>query len=126
MKSFKEFVAESNSITECVQLFEREIYKRIPGSQNSYRIDTGNTNTNTIKHSHVFAKQNGGGKELYSVSVNGKGHDGSSGVSIAATHADFFRSIGFNIASNNILESLDIKLLEPGAYTLILVQDVEN
>lgn len=129
MKSFQEFVAESKfieAITECVQLYEYEVYKRIPGTQNSYRIDTGNINTNTIKHSHVFAKQNGRGTELYSVIVNGKGHDGSSGVAIATPQADYFRSIGFNIAPDNILESLDVKQLDANAYTLILIADSEN
>lgn len=126
MKSFKEFLAESKSIAECVQLFEHEVYKRIQGSQNSYRLDTGNTNTKTITHSHVFTKQNGRGAELYSVKIDGKGHDGSSGVTISTTHADFFRSKGFNIPPDNILETLDIKQLDTNAYTLILIEDSES
>ena len=67
MKSFKQFLAESENIDEAisqrVQLFEQETFKHIPGTKNSYRTDSGNTNTKTIKHSHIYAKPNGGGSE---------------------------------------------------------------
>jgi hypothetical protein len=80
MKSFKQYLAETEqkdeAISQRVQLFEHETYKLIPGNRNSYRTDAGNTNTQTIKHSHVYAKAKGGGAELYSVNVDGSGHDG--------------------------------------------------
>lgn len=127
MKSFKQFLAESEKIDEAisqrVQLFEHETYKRIPGTKNSYRTDSGNTNTKTIKHSHVYAKPKGCGSELYSVSIDGSGHDGSSGKAIPSSHADHFRSLGYEINPNNILESLEFGDIDENAFTLVLLEN---
>ncbi len=127
MITFLEFLAESQRVKAAIaaeiQLFEHEAYKRIPGTQNSYRIDPGNTNTNTLKHSHVYAKQKGGGKELYSVNVDGSGHDGSSGQAIPAAHADHFRLLGYAIPDNNILENIELSEVQPIKYSLLLLED---
>ena len=106
MKTFKQFLAENKrerAVTKLTVFFEHEVYKRIPGTTNSCRQDSLNTNTQVQQHSHVYAKLNGGGKELYSVNLSGSGHDGSNGIQISATHADFFRSKGYDIQPNNIL-----------------------
>ena len=100
MKSFKKYradIANEKRILCRVELFEHETYKLIPGTNNSYRTDAGNTNTQTIKHSHVFAKPKGSGSELFSVNIDGSGHDGSSGTEISSSHANYFRSIGYEI-----------------------------
>lgn len=126
MKTFKQYLAESeraDAVTKLVELFEHETYKRIPGTTNSFRQDAANTNTRTQQHSHVYAKLNGGGKELYSVNVSGSGHDGSSGTEIPAPHAEFFRSKGYSIKPDNILESLDLENLQEGEYSLVLLED---
>lgn len=125
MKTFKEFLRESadkdQAFRECVLLYEHEIYKRIPGTQNSFRSDPGNTNTVTLRHSHVYAKPKGRGGQLYALNIDGSGHDGSSGMAIPATHADFFRSKGYAIPDTNILESLDPDSLQEDEFTLVVV-----
>ena len=125
MMSFKVFLAETkkSKARKLLDLFEHQTYKNIPGTKNSYREDPGNTNTMTSKHSHVYARQKGMGSQLYSVNIDGSGHDGSSGIEIPSTHADFFRNRGYNIPGNNILESL--LLTESGAdeYELFIIED---
>lgn len=126
MKRFKEFKAElerNKAIEKLTLMLEHEVYKRIPGTANSYRQDASNTNTQSQRHTHVYAKLNGGGKELYSVNTSGSGHDGSSGTEIPSTHANFFRSKGYDIPLNNILESLSLEQISDGPYRLFLLED---
>ncbi len=123
MKSFKEFVAEEEKVQELINLFEHQIYKNIPGTKNSYREDTGNTNTMTSKHSHVYAKPKGKGTEIYSVNINGSGHDGSSGTEISSSHAEFFRNKGYSIPDNNILENLILSESVTEEYELLIFKD---
>lgn len=126
MKTFKQYLAESKieeAVSKLTDLFEHEVYKQIPGTSNSYRQDSANTNKKVQRHSHVFAKSNGGGSELYSVNISGSGHDGSSGIKISSSHADFFRSKGYDIKPDNILESLDLEQLQKGMYFPVLLED---
>jgi len=126
MKTFKQYLAENQrkeAVTKLTTLFEHEVYKRIPGTANSFRQDPANTNTQVQRHSHVYAKLNGGGQELYSVNLSGSGHDGSSGIPIPDTHAAFFRSKGYDIKPDNILESLNLEQLQEGMYRLVLLED---
>jgi hypothetical protein len=127
MKTFKQFLAESEemdeAISKIIRLFEHETYKPIPGTKNSYRMDSGNTNKHTIKHSHIYANPKGGGAELYSVNYDGSGHDGSSGREIPTSHADYFRSLGYTINKNNILECLELGEIDESIYTLILLEN---
>jgi hypothetical protein len=99
---------ESSVLSMLLPLFESKTYNRVPGTTNSYRQDSANTNSLTDKHSHVYAKLDGRGAELYAVTVAGRGHDGSHGIHIPATHAEFFRSGGYKIPANNIIECLDV------------------
>jgi hypothetical protein len=125
VKSFISFLNDldsSNKVIERVQLFEHHTYKAIPGTKNSYRVDPENTNTKTFLHSHVYAKPNGGGKELYSVNYDGKGHDGSSGMTMSSVHADFFRGKGYQIPEDNVLECLDLSQMPSDQYTLFIVE----
>lgn len=126
MKRFKQYLAEverEKAIETLTLAFEHEVYMRIPGTTNSYRQDAANTNTQTQRHLHVYAKLNGGGKELYSVNLDGSGHDGSSGTPISSANADFFRSKGYNVPLTNTLESLDLEHINDGTYYLILLED---
>jgi hypothetical protein len=124
MKSLKQYLVEVEQTKESekMALFEHETYKRIPGTASSYRQDPSNTNTKTEKHAHVYARLNGTGKELYSVNLSGRGHDGSSGTKIPDTHADFLRSIGFDIKPNNILESINWEKLVPNQSKIIQLE----
>jgi hypothetical protein len=111
MKSFKQFLEDrKNGCDEAfvlgVLLHEAKLYKQIPGTISSFRVDPEQTSIKTVRHSHVYAKPNGKGKQLYSVGVNGRGHDGCSNVQIPSSHADYFRSMGFEIPLNNILECI--------------------
>ena len=124
-KTFRQFLAEARERAariELLSLLEHSTYKRLPGTASSYRSDAPNTNTKTQRHSHVYAKPNGKGKQLYAVNVDGTGHDGSSGTQIPQAHADHFRSIGYEIPLDNILESLDMDSLTD-AFELIFVED---
>ena len=104
---------------------EHHTYKRIPGTNNSYREDKPSANKNTQRHAHVYAKRNGGGKELYSVNLSGTGHDGSSGIVIPNSHADFLRDEGYNIPLTNSLESISIDLSKNDGYVLFLFEEYE-
>jgi len=141
MKTFKQFLAEQvekkeaelsalknaeHIATEKLMLLEHETYKRIPSTKSSYRIDSGNTNTLTDRHAHVFAKPKGGGKQLYSVTIKGFGHDGHSGTQIPSTHADHFRSLGFDIKDTNILECIDLAEITPDKYVFLLPGDADD
>lgn len=126
-KGFKKFLKESDdkdqALRGCVGLFEHVLYKRIPGTSSSYRQDAGNTNTMTARHSHVYGKLNGKGAQLYAVNRDGSGHDGSSGLTIPATHADHFRSLGYAIPDTNILEWVDFDAIDAGHYSLLIVEE---
>lgn len=129
-KTLKEYIAEQESkankqveLPKLLELFEHKVYKQIPGTKNSYRPDSGDTNTLTQDHAHVFAKPEGKGKQLYAVNYDGSGHDGSSGAQISKTHADYFRSIGYDIKPDNILESINVTELSEGSYSIIVLED---
>ncbi len=122
LKPYCEWMKE-RKIKKLEALFEHETYKRITGTNNSYRQDSANTSSMTDKHSHVYAKLKGGGKELYSVNQDGSGHDGYSGTKIPQTHADFFRSISYKIREDNILENLSIDNLSPQEFMLIYLDE---
>lgn len=122
MMTFKKFLERKKEIQKQIDLFEHETYKNIPGIKNSYREDPANTNTMTQKHAHVYAKPKGKGGQLYSVNIDGSGHDGSSGIEIPKTHATFFRDKGYDIDVNNILESTELSILDPNVFELIIVE----
>ena len=122
-KALREKVLE-DVFRKKIALFEHQRYSSIPGTNSSYREDPANTNTMTQKHSHVYARRNGGGKQLYSVNIDGSGHDGFSGIEIPKKHADFFRDTkNYEIPSNNILESLDFGELNKEKFTLLVLTE---
>ena len=55
------------------------------------------------------------------MNIDGSGHDGSSGTAIPASHADFFRSKGYAIPDDNILESLDPDSVEADKFSLTVL-----
>jgi hypothetical protein len=128
MITFKEFLARQRSkdvpsvrVVYLEQpLLEYETYKNIPGSKNSYRQDPGNINTKTQKHVHVYAKPKGKGKEIYSVNVDGSGHDGYSGTEIPASHGRYFRSKGYDIKPDNIIEWIDASNLAKFSFIILI------
>ena len=128
MKTFKEFMEQQHlSKRPYVQvvilpapLLEYEKYKDIPGTANSYRPDPANTSTKTQKHVHVYAKPKGKGEEIYSVNLDGSGHDGYSGTQIPKSHADYFRKKNFKIKKDNILEWITPKTVSSFSFYIIL------
>lgn len=130
MKRFKDYINEvernnerEKKLSELSLALEHHTYKNISGTKNSVRLDAQNTNTLTQRHAHVYAKPNGGGKQLYSVNIDGSGHDGSSGNVIPASHAEYLRSLGFTIPVNLTLESLDIASLSSELYEICILDD---
>ncbi len=69
----------------------------------------------------IISKQHLG--QLYSLNTNGSGHDGSSGIEIPQTHADFFRGLGYEIDQSNILESIELSCLDPNKYELVTLNE---
>lgn len=130
MKRFRDFLSEVKQerareakLTELSLALEHLTYKNIPGTRNSMRVDAANTNTLTQRHAHVYAKPNGEGKQIYSVNLDGSGHDGSSGTVIPAKHAEHLRGLGFDIPANLTLESLDVDVLRPELYEICILGD---
>ena len=124
MPGFKEYL-DKKSPPAFSALFEHEVYKRFPGTSQSYRKDSANTTTKVAQHVHAYAKLNGQGGEIYSATVDGKGHDGSTGIEIPGKHADHLRTLGYKIPDTNILESIAIPDLDPGRYSIIYIDDGE-
>lgn len=83
-------------------------YQRVPRTQMSVRFDSGNTNTKTQDHAHVFARLNGQGKQLFAVNVDGSGHDGSSGAPIPKKVGEFLKTKGYVIPVNFVVESMSL------------------
>ena len=117
-------LSKFSEIPEISLALEHYTYKNIPSTKNSLRIDPQNTNTMTQRHAHVYAKPKGGGKELYSVNMDGSGHDGSSGKVIPASHAEHLRSLGFTIPDNLSLESLYIESMSSELYEIYVLSGV--
>ena len=123
---FKEFMKEQEreqTIQNLTVALEHQTYKQIPGTNNSFREDPPNTNTKTQRHAHVYAKRSGGGKELYSVNLDGSGHDGSSGITIPKSHAEFLRGKGYEIPPTCTLESITLDPSVDHGYELIILED---
>ena len=121
MKSFRQFLNEQKRMEiDGNLLLEHECYNLVPDTKNSYREDPANTSTLTQKHSHVYAKRKGKGREIYAVTTDGRGHDGSSGIQIQATHADYFRSLGYNIGADNILEAVSLAKIDATDFQILL------
>lgn len=124
MKGFIEFTEEQRlkKILEEMLLFEHHTYKRIPGTRSSYREDPPHTNI-SLRHSHSYADVDGKGKQLYSVNIDGSGHDGNSGAEIPAAHADFFRNKGYKIPTSNVLESILPNVLLKDESQVFILED---
>lgn len=102
---------------------EHKTYPRIPNTKCSYRLDPANTNTKTQKHAHVYASLDGKGGQLYSVNIDGSGHDGYHGTPIPKTHADFFNNQkGFSI-NNCVLESISPSTLMKNKFKLFIISE---
>jgi len=114
---------KNKRINGLILALEHNTYKTIPKTRNSYRQDVQNTNTNTQKHAHVYAKLNGKGKQLYSVNIDGSGHDGSSGVVVPSNHAKYFNDLGYEIPSNLTLESMDLPDLNSDDFEICILEE---
>jgi len=120
MFTFKDFFSELYEVAnEKQMLLEYDCYRLIPGTNNSYREDRINSSSKTIKHSHVYARPKGKGRQLYAVNYDGSGHDGSRGTLMPQSHADYFRSRGYDILKNNMIECINIKELDGSAHEIL-------
>ncbi len=105
--AFKEYIIETivfdriltKTYHESKLLNEWKQYKNIPQTNLTYRYDSGNTNTKTIDHIHVYANNN----QLYAINKDGRPHDGST-AKLGSKEIKFLKSIGFTPPSNGILE----------------------
>jgi hypothetical protein len=78
-----------------------------------------NTSTKTEKHSHVYARPEGSGRQFYAVNCNVSGHHGSHDMQIAPSHADYFQAKGYDIPQSNMLECINIKALVGSTYQIL-------
>ena len=118
-----ELTAILNEAVSIISLLEYNIYKKIPKTASYYRLDNGKINKSTLKHAVVYADPKGNGKELYAVNIDGSGHDGSSGKKISNTHANYFRSLGFSIPDDNILENLCLSSDDLSGFEISVLLD---
>lgn len=123
MKSFKEFIAEREFLE---LLTEWECFKLVPGTKRSYTEHPFESSTGVPKHAHVYAKPKGNGKQVYSVRVDGKGHDGSSGFPMPKKDAKYFRELGYEIPDTNIIETVELSDLESSDYTLLIAEPEDH
>ena len=134
METFFEFLDE-----ECYKKIEKDLFRYncanalfehfdlIPGTNQSYVIHKEDTLSKTVKHAHVYAKPKGKGGEMYSIRVDGKGHDGSKGFPIPLKHQEFFRSKGFVVPESGILECRCMREINGDDYSLyILLNDSDE
>jgi len=80
-------------------LLEWEQYKKIPKTNLVHRYDSGNTNTKTQDHIHVYYNNS----QLYSINRDGTAHDGSK-AKLSGKEIKFLKSIGFTPPADGILE----------------------
>ena len=106
---------EQTTFLEQDLILEWEQYNKIPKTNLTYRYDTGNTNTKTIDHIHVYAKNN----QLYAINIDGTPHDGSK-AKLSNKEVKFLKSIGFTPPLNGLLEW--ITLDSSKTYTAINIE----
>jgi hypothetical protein len=94
-------------IFESQLILEWEQYKKIPKTNLVYRYDSGNTNTKTQDHIHVYYDDN----QLYSINRSGTPHDGSK-AQLSKKEMKFLKSIGFTPPADGILEWINLDLEE--------------
>jgi hypothetical protein len=100
-------------------LTEHKQYGQIPKTTYTWRYDSGNTNTKTQDHIHVYLK----GNEVFAINRNGTGHDKSKGLKmqLSTKQKYFLNTIGFAVPQNGILEFVDLeKTKKYQAYTILL------
>ena len=126
MKTLLEQVAaekrkKGKKVLEIALNLEHQVYSRVPGTSNTYRRNSEHTHTLTLRHAHVYAKQNGGKKKLFSVGLDDGGQDWHV---IPSEHADFFRGNGYDVRLNNTLEILAVnRLIDNEKYSILLLND---
>lgn len=81
-------------------LVEHKLYKKIPRTNRFFRYDTGNSNTATDDHIHVYDGKN---SQLYAINRPGTSHDGSKAV-LGKKEIMFLRGMGFTVPDDGILE----------------------
>lgn len=112
---------KGKKILEIALNLEHQVYSRVPGTSNTYRRNSEHTHTLTLRHAHVYAKQNSGKKKLFSVGLD----DGDAAPHVIPNeHADFFRGNGYDVRLNNTLETLAVtRLIDSDKYSILLLND---
>lgn len=90
---------EQNPFLKNKLILEWEQNKKIPKTNLIYRYDTGNTNTKTNDHIHVFLDNN----QIYAINIDGTPHDGSK-AKLGSKEVTFLKNIGFTPPPDGILE----------------------
>ncbi|MBK8949046.1 MAG: hypothetical protein IPM68_09375 [Flavobacteriales bacterium] len=97
---FVDHLVRDVDTTEPQLLLEYEQYKQIPKTNKWYRFDSGDTNTKTQDHVHVYQGKN---KQLYAINQDGTPHDGSK-AQLGKKEMRFLTSLGFTPPADGILE----------------------
>jgi hypothetical protein len=86
---------------------EWEQRKQIPGTTSTYRYDSGNTNTHTQDHVHIYCKNTN--KQIYAINRDGTAHDRSK-YKLGQKDIVFLKNMNFTIPKDGLLEwtSLDL------------------
>lgn len=82
----------------------KDIFKKIPGTNYSHRIDNsrGEPGKGNQRHIHIYQK----GKHLFAMNQDGTAHDGCHHVKIDSRLHDFLIKKGFIIPPNGLIEVL--------------------
>lgn len=113
---------KGKKILEIALNLEHQVYSRVPGTSNTYRRNSEHTHTPALRHAHVYAKQNGGKKKLFSVGLDDS--DDAAPQVIPSEHADFFRGNGYDVRLNNTLETVVIhRLVGNDKFSILLLND---
>ena len=82
----------------------KDLFKKIPGTDYSYRIDQsrGEPGPGNQRHMHVYQK----GKHLFAMNQDGTAHDGCHHVKIDPKLHSFLLKKGFIIPPNGLIEVL--------------------
>ena len=125
-KRFEDYFKEAQrqeAVSRTYSVFELETYKGIQGTPRSYRKGPGKPTVLAQQHVHVYAKRKGGGKQLFSVTIDGSGHSGPGGYAVPTQHAGHLRGLGYSIPNDNILECILLDPKDKDVYALILMDD---
>lgn len=125
-KRFEDYFKEAQrqeALSRTYSVFEIETYKGIRGTPRAYRKGPAKPIVLAQQHVHVYAKRSGGGKQLFSVTIDGRGSAGSRNYAVPTQHVEYLRGLGYSIPNDNILECILLDPKDKDMYALVLIDD---